>query len=87
MSQNVTVVDHPLVQHKLALMRRKETSTAEFRQLLKEISLLLAYEVTRDLPLTTVDIETPLAHMKAPKLEGTQAGRQEDGADLDPARR
>jgi uracil phosphoribosyltransferase len=70
MSQNVTVVDHPLVQHKLALMRRKETSTAEFRQLLKEISLLLAYEVTRDLPLTTVDIETPLAHMKAPKLEG-----------------
>ncbi|MDH3475861.1 MAG: uracil phosphoribosyltransferase [Rhodospirillales bacterium] len=70
MSQNVTVVDHPLVQHKLALMRRKETSTAEFRQLLKEISLLLAYEVTRDLPLTTVEIETPLARMKAPKLEG-----------------
>ena len=70
MSQNVTVVDHPLVQHKLALMRRKETSTAEFRQLLREISLLLAYEVTRDLPLTEVDIETPLTRMKAPKLEG-----------------
>ena len=70
MARDVTVVDHPLVQHKLALMRRKETSTAEFRQLLKEISLLLAYEVTRDLPLTTVSIETPLAPMEAPKLEG-----------------
>ena len=70
MSQNVTLVDHPLVQHKLTLMRRKETSTAEFRQLLREISLLLAYEVTRDLPLTEVEIETPLTHMKAPKLEG-----------------
>ena len=70
MSAKVTVVGHPLVQHKLALMRRKETSTAEFRQLLREISLLLAYEVTRDLPLTEVEIETPLQAMKAPKLEG-----------------
>jgi uracil phosphoribosyltransferase len=70
MARDVTIVDHPLVQHKLALMRRKETATAEFRQLLREISLLLAYEVTRDLPLTTVSIETPLARMEAPKLEG-----------------
>ncbi len=70
MSENVTVVDHPLVQHKLALMRRKETRTAEFRQLLREISLLLGYEVTRDLPLTTVEIETPLTKMTAPRLEG-----------------
>ncbi len=70
MAQNVTVVEHPLVQHKLALMRRKETTTAAFRQLLREISLLLAYEVTRDLPLTEVEIETPLARTKAPKLEG-----------------
>jgi uracil phosphoribosyltransferase len=70
MDKNVTLVDHPLVQHKLALMRRKETPTAEFRQLLREISLLLAYEVTRDLPLTEVEIETPLAKTKAPKLEG-----------------
>ncbi len=70
MDKNVTVVDHPLVQHKLALMRRKETPTAEFRQLLREISLLLAYEVTRDLPLTEVEIETPLAKVKAPKLDG-----------------
>ncbi len=65
-----TVVDHPLVQHKLTLMRRKDTSTAEFRELLKEISLLLAYEVTHDLKLTKVEIETPLAVMQAPRLEG-----------------
>jgi uracil phosphoribosyltransferase len=70
MSDNVTLVDHPLVQHKLALMRRKETRTAEFRQLLREIALLLGYEVTRDLPLTNVDIETPLTKMTAPRLEG-----------------
>ena len=70
MGQNVIVVDHPLVQHKLALMRRKETKTAEFRQLLREISLLLAYEVMRDLPLTEVEVETPLSHMMAPKLAG-----------------
>lgn len=67
---NVTVVDHPLVQHKLALMRRKETSTGAFRQLLREIALLLCYEVTRDLPLTEEEIETPITRMRAPKLEG-----------------
>ncbi len=70
MSENVTLVEHPLVQHKLALMRRKETSTAEFRQLLREIAVLLGYEVTRDLPLTTEQIETPLTKMDAPRLEG-----------------
>ena len=70
MSDNVTLVDHPLVQHKLALMRRKETRTAEFRQLLREIALLLGYEVTRDLPLTSEDIETPMTEMTAPRLEG-----------------
>jgi len=70
MSENVTVVDHPLVQHKLALMRRKETCTADFRQLLREISLLLGYEVTRDLPLTTVEVETPITKMTAPQLKG-----------------
>lgn len=68
--QGVTVVDHPLVQHKLTIMRDKETSTASFRQLLREISLLLCYEVTRDLELTTRTIETPLTTMKAPTLEG-----------------
>jgi uracil phosphoribosyltransferase len=65
-----TVVDHPLVQHKLTLMRDKSTSTAGFRQLLKEISLLLCYEVTRDLDLTTTRIETPLQEMDAPVLAG-----------------
>jgi len=66
----VTVVRHPLVQHKLSLMREKSASTAKFRQLLREISMLLAYEVTRDLPLTTQRIETPLEAMDAPMLEG-----------------
>ena len=66
----VTVVDHPLVVHKLTLMRDKATSTKSFRELLREISLLLCYEATRDLDLTTVDIETPLRPMHARKLEG-----------------
>ena len=68
--QHLTVVDHPLVQHKLTLMREKDTSTAGFRQLLREISLLLAYEVTRDLPMTSRTIETPLMPMEAPSLLG-----------------
>lgn len=66
----VTVIDHPLVQHKLTLMRKKETSTASFRRLLREISTLLCYEVTRDLDLTTMRIETPMQEMDAPILEG-----------------
>ncbi|MFZ1815543.1 MAG: uracil phosphoribosyltransferase [Rhizobiaceae bacterium] len=66
----VTVVDHPLVKHKLTIMRDKQTSTASFRRLLREISLLLCYEVTRDLELTTLKIETPLTEMDAPILEG-----------------
>ncbi len=68
--QGVTVVDHPLVQHKLTIMRDKETSTASFRRLLREISLLLCYEVTRELALTTRVIETPLKTIEAPTLEG-----------------
>ena len=68
--KNVTVVDHPLVQHKLTLMREKSTPTAVFRQLLREISHLLAYEVTRDLAMTEREIETPLRTMNAPVLEG-----------------
>ena len=67
---NVTIVDHPLVQHKLTIMRRKDTSTGSFRRLLREISLLLTYEVTRDLALTTTTIETPLMRMDAPTLAG-----------------
>ena len=68
--KGVTVVDHPLVQHKLTIMRNKETSTAGFRRLLRELSLLLGYEVTRDLELTTTRIETPMGPMEAPTLEG-----------------
>ena len=70
MPQNVIVVDHPLVQHKLTLMRRKQASTQEFRQLLREIGTLMAYEVTQDLPVTAERIETPLAAMEAPMLAG-----------------
>ena len=66
----LTVVNHPLVQHKLTLMREKDTSTASFRQLLREISHLLAYEITREMPMTTKQIETPMAEMDAPVIEG-----------------
>ena len=70
MTDHVTHVTHPLVQHKLTLMRQKDTSTAAFRQLLREISQLLAYEVTRGLPMTTKRIETPMQEMDAPTLDG-----------------
>ncbi|MBE0453927.1 uracil phosphoribosyltransferase [Roseovarius autotrophicus] len=70
MTEHLTIVTHPLVQHKLTLMRQKETSTAVFRQLLREISQLLAYEVTRGLPMTSRVIETPLMEMEAPVLAG-----------------
>lgn len=66
----VTIIDHPLVQHKLTIMRSKDTSTASFLRLLREISTLLCYEVTRDLELTMETIETPLMEIQAPKLEG-----------------
>ena len=66
----LTVVEHPLVQHKLSLMRDRNTSTAEFRRLLREISLLLAYEATRDLPLGATEIDTPLEHARFPVLAG-----------------
>lgn len=70
MTNHLTVVDHPLVQHKLTLMRKKGTPTAGFRQLLREISQLLAYEVTRELKMTHERIETPLEPMDAPVLDG-----------------
>ncbi len=68
--EGVTVVDHPLVQHKLTLIRDKERSTKSFRELLTEVGMLIGYEVTRDLPLEMIDIETPLAKMKSPVLAG-----------------
>ena len=68
--QNVVVIGHPLVQHKLTLMRRKDISTGQFRALLREIAPLMLYEATRDLPLIEIEIETPLARMQAPVLAG-----------------
>ena len=70
LKDQVTLVDHPLVQHKLTIMRRKETSVSKFRTLLQEISLLLAYEVTREIELTHEQIETPVAPMMAPVIKG-----------------
>jgi uracil phosphoribosyltransferase len=67
---NVTVLDHPLVQHKLTLLRDRRTSTGEFRRLAREISLLMGYELTRDLKLETTRIDTPLEAMDAPRLAG-----------------
>ncbi|SCK54054.1 uracil phosphoribosyltransferase [Variovorax sp. HW608] len=67
---NVHLLDHPLVQHKLTLMRRKEASTNSFRRLLNEISMLMAYEVTRDMPMQDIEIETPLETMHAKVIDG-----------------
>ena len=67
---SLVVVDHPLVQHKLTLMRMKQTPVAEFRRLVREVALLIGYEITRDLPLTSTAIETPLRPMQAPLLAG-----------------
>ena len=67
---DVHVIDHPLVQHKLSIMRDKDTSTNKFRQLLEEISMLMGYEVTRDMPMGTARVQTPLMEMDAPILEG-----------------
>ncbi len=70
MPENIQVISHPLVQHKLSLMRKKSTSTQSFRTLIREVGTLLAYEVTKDLPLIYEEIETPLMKMDAPFLEG-----------------
>jgi len=69
-STGVTVVTHPLVQHKLTLMRRKDASTSTFRTLLNELSMLMAYEVTRDMPVQLVEVQTPLETMQAPMIDG-----------------
>ena len=70
MSRDVHVIDHPLVQHKLTLMRRKDTSTKSFRELVHELSALLAYEITRDMPMQTIEIETPLEKMTSRVIDG-----------------
>jgi uracil phosphoribosyltransferase len=68
--QGVTLVEHPLIQHKLSIMRDKETSTKQFRELLNEIGMLICYEITRELPTALVEIETPLAKAMVPMIEG-----------------
>ena len=66
----INIVDHPMIQHKLTLMRRKETSTRTFRELVNEVAMLLGYEVTRDLELTVETVETPLETMQSPVIQG-----------------
>ena len=70
----VNVINHPLIQHKLTLMRKKETGTKDFRELLEEISMLMTYEITRDFPLEEVDIETPVTKCKGRVLAGRKVG-------------
>lgn len=70
----VHVIDHPLIQHKLTIMRMKETGTKDFRELLEEISMLMAYEITRDFPLKEVEIETPICKCKEKMLAGKKVG-------------
>ncbi len=74
MNKNTHIIDHPLIQHKLTLMRRKSTGSKDFRELLEEIAMLMAYEVTRDFPLREVEIETPLTKCKAHVLAGKKVG-------------
>lgn len=73
-SLNVHLIDHPLIQHKLTIMRMKETGTKDFRELLEEISMLMAYEITRDFPLREVEIETPICKCKEKMLAGKKVG-------------
>ena len=70
----VTLIDHPLIQHKLTLMRMKETGTKDFRELLEEIAMLMAYEITRDFPLEDIEIETPMAKCTCKRLAGKKVG-------------
>lgn len=74
----VTIMDHPLIQHKIGLIRRKETGSKDFRQLISEIAMLMCYEATRDLKLTDVEIDTPISHMTAKELAGKKLGSRSD---------
>src|ERR671925_2854 len=67
---NLTVLTHPLIQHKLAILRDKNTTTRDFKQLVNEIAMLMAYEVTKDLPLETTEVDTPLEHMRGVRVAG-----------------
>ena len=70
MNQQITIMEHPLIQHKINCMRKVETSTKEFRDLVREVSMLICYEATRNLPLTDIEIETPIAKMTAKEISG-----------------
>lgn len=70
----IHIIDHPLIQHKLTIMRSKDTSSGEFRRLLKEITLLMGYELTRDLPLEDIEIETPLEKARGKRVAGKKVG-------------
>ena len=70
----VKIIDHPLIQHKITIMRKKDTSSADFRKLLEEITMLMGYEITRDLPLEDVEIETPIQKTISKKLTGKKIG-------------
>ena len=70
----VQVIDHPLIQHKVTLMRKQETGSKDFRNLLEEITMLMGYEITRDLPLEDIDVETPVAPMKGKQISGRKIG-------------
>ena len=72
--EKLNVLNHPLIQHKLTLMRKKETGTKDFRELLEEIAMLMAYEISRDFPMQEVEIETPVAKCKAKELAGKKVG-------------
>ena len=71
---HVQVMDHPLIQHKVTLMRKKETGSKDFRNLLEEITMLMGYEITRDLPIEDVEIETPVAKMMGKQISGKKLG-------------
>src|SRR3979409_1680988 len=72
---NLTVLSHPLIQHKLTILRDKRTSTRDFKQLVNEIAMLMAYEVTKDLPLEPVEVETPLERMRGARVAGQKLAR------------
>lgn len=74
----IHIIDHPLIQHKLTIMRSKETSSSEFRRLLQEITLLMGYEITRDLPLEDVEVETPLEKMRGRRVAGKESRHRSD---------
>ena len=71
---NITITNHPLIQHKLSILRDKDTPSKDFRELIEEIAMLMCYEATRDLPLSEVEVETPVAVAKAKQLAGKKTG-------------